>query len=71
MSRLNTLDKIKVIKLEDKGFNGLSRYKVLVGDIDLANMVTGVKATLDSNTNLVTVNLELVTGDFEWKNEGE
>lgn len=63
------MDEIKVIKLKEKGYRGLPRYRVLVGDKELANMVTGVKATLDPNTSLITVNIEFVTNDFEWKDE--
>lgn len=66
---MNNLDKIRVIKLKNKGNGGLPRYRIQVGDKELADSVVCVTVKLDPNTSFTTVNMEFVTGDFEWKDE--
>lgn len=64
MDKLEKLDKIRIIKLKEKGY-----YKILVGNKELADSAVGVTATLDPSTSLTTVNIQLITKDFEWYEE--
>lgn len=66
---MEKMDKIRVIKLNSTPC-GRDAYKVMIGDYVVP--ASKVTATVDVNDiNLIRVNIEVLTADFEWKKEDE